>query len=170
VDQTGGDWGTGIVLFDIEYEEVLGWGTPPTAAMLQISLDFYRELGRLTGKDRSGDLFYSNPNLYNPMKGMTNVAQLTVHPLAAAEYGVSAPMVGPWTDWTFWQYVGDTSVFWSLPEPGVSAGLTDLYDFHGDQAALETFLGQAPVIVPSPTLEQRVEALEAQARAHGWQV
>lgn len=160
VDKTGGEWGNAPLMFDEEYEEVLGWGRPPATAMLRVSLDFYAELGRLTGKDRGGDLFYSNPDTFVPMAQLSNIRQLTSHPLAVAHYGAKMPTIGPWKNWTLWQYAGDVAVSWSAPEPGISAGKVDLIWFNGDEAELAAFLNQpAPVVVSTMTRDQCIDDL-----------
>ena len=81
----------------------------------------------------------------------------------------AAPWVPlPWKEWTFWQYswLGDGLLF------GAESKGLDMDWYNGDSAKLHAaFGGVTPVPVPVPlTLDQRVSALEAQAKAHGWTV
>jgi lysozyme len=62
-----------------------------------------------------------------------------------------------------WQFSGDK---FSLP--GVQGAL-DLNMFDGDEAALRAWAGVAPLPI-TPTMEERLAKLEAEARAHGWNV
>ncbi|MBE0573326.1 hypothetical protein IH575_00280 [Candidatus Dojkabacteria bacterium] len=80
------------------------------------------------------------------------------------------PNIKPWAKFSLWQ-VGLT-----LGEPfgvGEESKELDLDMFPGTAEELRIYAGYKPVVVPPPvppTLEQRVEKLESEARLHGWSV
>jgi hypothetical protein len=63
-----------------------------------------------------------------------------------------------------WQCSGDR-----LITPGNDRPM-DINLFPGTVSDLRTWLGYAPVVQPPKTLEERVAALEAEARTHGWNI
>jgi lysozyme len=81
-----------------------------------------------------------------------------------ANYMVQAPNVPlPWDSFTFWQY----SDKGNGAQYGVESKAIDLDYFNGDETGLAVLCGTS-IGVPPTTLEQKVEALYSQARAHGW--
>lgn len=63
-----------------------------------------------------------------------------------------------------WQYAVWNNYAWATPVPGADPDV-DNDRFFGTEAEMRAFAG-----IPTLTLEQRVSALEAEARAHGWNV
>jgi GH25 family lysozyme M1 (1,4-beta-N-acetylmuramidase) len=96
------------------------------------------------------------------------------YPLWLASPGIFAPTnLYGWSKWTIWQYT------WKLwgPDYGTGMEAKDLDGdyFNGTEQELRKFCGldviNPPIPPnPAPTLEERVSALEKQARAHGWNV
>ena len=74
----------------------------------------------------------------------------------------------PYTKWTFWQYTADgDGKTYGAPE----LAQIDLNLYCGTEAELRATYGQPPVVVtPVLTLEQRLAALETEARMKGWHV
>lgn len=78
---------------------------------------------------------------------------LTMYPLWIANYGVSSPNTGVWSNWAYWQYSSSGTV------PGIS-GPSDMDYFNGNAATLNTTYvfggGGTP---PGPTVSYAVKDL-----------
>jgi lysozyme len=89
----------------------------------------------------------------HPVYNLASYLWFKKFPLWIAQYnGQTAPnrIPGPWSDWLFWQYTEDGD-----PEPyGSQKMAVDLNQFHGDQAAFDAWLVEAPppVTPPAPTV------------------
>ncbi len=73
-------------------------------------------------------------------------------PLWIAHWQVNDPNHYPWSEWKFWQYVGDVGIV-----PGIKGGC-DLNYFNGTVDDFRKFIGQPPL--PPMTIEERVTRLE----------
>ena len=71
-----------------------------------------------------------------------------------------------WKDWLIWQWSADGNLRGA--EFGAQSKSIDLNRFNGDEAAFLAWSGQVTPPPPTLTLEQRVERIEKEARAHGW--
>ena len=102
------------LMLDVEYEERLGWGRPSPASMLMFTLNVFEHLTILNpGHDMIRTVFYSNPDMFVPFRGLPGIEELTRHPLAVAHWNAADPIVGPWPTWSIWQTNGDISVKWA---------------------------------------------------------
>jgi GH25 family lysozyme M1 (1,4-beta-N-acetylmuramidase) len=161
MDIAHGSYGQCLPALDLEFYD--GFGPHPDGwHMLKFALDFFGVF------ERKDALLYTNRDVLNQMRSAATgdmLKRLVQHPLWIAS-GCHYPIPDPFPTWILNQHKLDGVADWAH-------GSIDLDEFNGDDAAFQTWLGSlaAPVPMPVPiplTLEQRVIALEAQAKAHGW--
>ena len=92
------------------------------------------------------------------------IARYTTLPLPWGNPGDSASLKPrDWDSWVFWQFSADGNG--RGPEFGAQSASIDLNYFNGDETDFRVYCGYA-----EPTLEERIERLEIEARAHGWNI
>lgn len=152
---------------DVERGGVVGTTSVGTLAAMKIILaQVDAALQTMMVKYPRRMLFYTNPDMIFNYFSNNLPVWVTNHDLWIAHYGVDKPAVGSqYKTWRFWQQT-DRAVGANY---GVESQQIDQDVFNGSLSELQTYCG-LPSDVPALTLEERVMALEAQARAHGWQV
>jgi GH25 family lysozyme M1 (1,4-beta-N-acetylmuramidase) len=115
-------------------------------------------------------LLYSNGDILTNYLTKKPVDWYT-YPLWLAAPGIFPPTkLYGWKTWTIWQYT------WKLWGPdygtGIEAKDLDGDYFNGTEQELKAFCRVPGTPIPpyNPTLEERVSALEKQARLHGWNI
>ncbi|NPV87675.1 MAG: glycoside hydrolase family 25 protein [Anaerolineae bacterium] len=154
------DWGELPPVLD--FEKHPAWDLPTRDKCLRMIKEFFTQLETTCPKK---PLFYTNPSMIkytlSPIPDW-----LLEHPLWIAHYYVSAPSYKPWAKWHFWQYSdrGDGLAY------GMESLQVDMNWWNGTLEELHQFANLEPPPPPPPTLEERLAKLEAEARAHGWNV
>ncbi len=119
-------------------------------------------------------LIYTNPSLYNQYAWKYCAGW----PLWIAQYYTNNPspdkdpaMPSKRKSWDIWQWASEINYVGHGKEYGVGGNSVDLNVYNGIVEEMRAWLGLgATAVLPIITLGERVEKLEAEARAHGWMV
>jgi lysozyme len=117
---------------------------PKGAELLTKLIIMLREIDNAFGREC---MIYTNPNILQYYLPANLPAEITSRRLWVAHYGVSTPVVRPFSKWAFWQYTdkGDAAKY------GISeAQSVDLNLYPGTQAEFYAEFGIAPPPVDPP--------------------
>jgi lysozyme len=110
-------------------------------------------------------LMYTNPDTIKNFFSNNLPAWFLDRELWIAHYKVASPDIGwQFKRWLFWQQTDRMDGL----KYGVESKQLDGDVWNGDLNSLRQFCGLDDIPVPPMTIEERLGALEAQAKAHGW--